>query len=411
MKILHVASEYPPQEVFGLGRYVSELSRELVLQGHDVHVLTNSMGEGVQDFMNDGVAVHRVDYPPPPKPPGNLAPALAFNVHLLQRALSLGMEGLGHPDVIVSHDWLTSVAAHRMAQLWRCPHVWTVHDTHRGKLFNVLQHPTDQMTVALERWSATHADMVLVNSSSVAAEVIAEGGDPKRIRIVPCGIDPDRYTSQLSPARRAAFRLSLCAPDHLLITYAGRLDLEKGIDTLINSLSGLRVRHPHVSLVMAGKGVLQETIQAHVRELDLEDCVSLIGYLQGDVLRAFYAASDIHVCPSSYEPFGLVAVEAMAAGVPVIVSNVGGLADIVATEAIGLRVAPKDVSGWMTALDRLCADAPLRQSLGRAGQAHVRAQYAWTSIAMRAVAAYAEADADLAGSQDLVDLLAQTVAS
>src|SRR5258708_1419911 len=113
MRILHVSSEHPPQKVFGLGRYVCDLSRELVCQGHEVHVLTNSVGSDVQDVEDRGVRIHRVDYPPPPKPPGTLSSVLAFNLHLQQRAHSLGKDRLGNPEVVVSHDWLTAGAGDR----------------------------------------------------------------------------------------------------------------------------------------------------------------------------------------------------------------------------------------------------------------------------------------------------------
>src|SRR4051812_47129400 len=127
MRILHLSSEYPPQQVFGLGRYVQGLSRALAGAGHVVHVITNSVGGGEQDVRMDGVGVHRVDFPPPPKPPTDIAPVMAFNAFLLRRAYALGKPALGDPEVIVSHDWLTALAGSRLAAAWGIPHVWTVH--------------------------------------------------------------------------------------------------------------------------------------------------------------------------------------------------------------------------------------------------------------------------------------------
>lgn len=141
MRILHVCSEYPPQKVFGLGRYVSDLSRELASQGHEVAVLTNSLGGVDRDLVDQSVQVHRVEFPPPPMPPTPGAPVMAFNVHLQQRARALGREGLGDPEVVVSHDWLTAVAGHRIARRLDLPHVWTVHDTVHGKRFGKIESP------------------------------------------------------------------------------------------------------------------------------------------------------------------------------------------------------------------------------------------------------------------------------
>jgi glycosyltransferase involved in cell wall biosynthesis len=117
MRILHVASEHPPQEVYGLGRYVCDLSRELAAQGHSVHVLTNSISGRDQDVVDHGVALHRVDFPPPPKPSGEHAPALAFNLHLQQRATALGRMGLGDPEIVISHVVLSTNLSSRPLEI------------------------------------------------------------------------------------------------------------------------------------------------------------------------------------------------------------------------------------------------------------------------------------------------------
>jgi glycogen synthase len=154
VRILHISSEYPPQKVFGLGRYVSDLVRELTAQGHETHVLTNSLGQPAQDVTDHGVHVHRVDAPPPPMPPTPGAPVMAFNVHLQQRARSLGRKGLGEPEVVVSHDWLTALAGHRIARRLELPHVWTAHDTVFGKRFGIVKEVEDRIAFAVERWAA-----------------------------------------------------------------------------------------------------------------------------------------------------------------------------------------------------------------------------------------------------------------
>jgi 1,4-alpha-glucan branching enzyme len=389
MRILHVASEYPPQQVFGLGRYVHELALESARQGHVVHVLTNSMGEGTADTVDEGVAVHRVHFPPPPKPPGDTAPALAFNVHLLQRAHALGTVGLGQPEIVVSHDWLTAIAGERLARRLHIPHAWTVHDTVRGKLGARPPESTDVVSAGIERWAAQQADLILVNSSAVRNEVMLDGAEAEHIRILPCGIDCDRFASRQRPERLAHFRTLFAAPNEILITYVGRLDLEKGIDTLINACARLQQERLPFRLAIAGKGVLAETIQEHVAALGLQDRVRLWGYLSGEVLKAFYAISDLHVCPSHYEPFGLVALEAMAAAKPVVVSATGGLLDIVTTDAVGRTVPPRDITALAHGLAELVRDSQLRQSLGQAALAHARERFSWRRIAEQACDAYA----------------------
>jgi glycosyltransferase involved in cell wall biosynthesis len=392
MRILHLASEYPPQHVFGLGRYVCDLSRELARQGHAVHVLTNSIGESVMDTVDHGVHVHRVLYPPPPKPPGMVAPPMAFNLHLQQRAYVLGREKCGNPEVVVSHDWLTAAASRHISRRWHIPHVWTVHDTVLGKTFGRLETSTDIMISALERWAADQADLVIVNSQLIGAEVQdGYGGEKGKTRLVHCGVDPDAWKSDQHRDRLSAFRLVLALPNELLFTYVGRLDAEKGIDTLINAFSLVLQSGVKARLAIAGSGFLEDTIRSHIAQLNIGHAVHLYGYLKGETLKALYSTSDLHICPSHYEPFGLVAVEAMAAGVPIIVSRTGGLAEIVSNNKVGRAVEPDNVEALAQAMRELAADAGIRKRLGAAGEKHVRRNFSWSQIAKKAVTCYQSA--------------------
>lgn len=386
MHILHVASEYPPQKVFGLGRYVSDFSRELAAQGHSVHVLTNSVGGVDRDVVDGGVHVHRVEFPPPPMPPTPAAPVMAYNVHLQQRAYALGRAGLGDPEVVVSHDWLTAIAGHRIARRLGLPHVWTVHDTVYGKRFGRLDGVEDKISHAIERWATREADLLLVNSTAIGDEMVKvydAGRD--RIELLYPGIEPESCLSRQGTERLEAFRGVFADPDQLLVTFTGRLDLEKGIDTLLNGFALLKARRPNVRLGIAGRGVLRPTIEDHIKRLRLERDVLLCGYLEGQVLRSFYTVSDIQVCPSHYEPFGLVALEAMAVGTPVVVSDTGGLRDIVSSPKVGRRVPPRDPGALADTLFELSGNDILRKKLGEAGKRHALTTFAWSVLTAKAI--------------------------
>ncbi len=389
MRILHISSEYPPQQIFGLGRYVSDLSREQVAQGHEVAVLTNSLGGVDRDLVDRGVHVHRVEYPPPPMPPTPAAPVTAFNVHLQQRAWSLGRKGLGDPEVVVSHDWLTALAGHHIAGRLGLPHLWTVHDLVHGKRFGTVTQLDDRIAHSIERWATRKADLILVNSGAIGDEIAKVHGAAKdRVELLHPGIDLTACETSQDESRLRMFRSCFAKPDESLVTFTGRLDLEKGIDTLVNGFSMLRRRLPNVRLAIAGRGALQTTIEEHIRKLDLGGAVTLCGYLEGQVLRSFYSISDVHVCPSHYEPFGLVALEAMAVGTPVIVSDTGGLRDIVSTSKVGRRFPVRDSEALGDSLFELLNNPTLRRRLGRAGRDHVRGKFAWPSLAQKAVGIY-----------------------
>lgn len=387
MRILHLASEYPPQKVYGLGRYVCDLSRELAAQGHEVHVLTNSIGGADQDVTDRGVRLHRIDHPMPPKPAGTIAPVLVFNLCLQRRSQALGLAELGDPEVIVSHDYLTAPAGHRIAHRWGLPHIWTVHDCIDGKRFGKVKTPDDLAVREIERWAARAADAVLVNSSALKREIATGLGAQAKTEILPGGVDPARFTGFQSDANLAAFRGCLAAPDEILLTYVGRLDQEKGIDTLINAFAKALRAHGKMKLAIAGRGDLQPLIENHIRQLQLENSVRLLGYLQGEVLKSVYRVSDIHLCPSRYEPFGLVALEAMAAGAPIIAGDTGGLADIVEDGKSGLRFRPEDVGALANSILSLAHDKTLRRRLAEGAQNRAE-KFAWPRIAKQAATLY-----------------------
>ena len=278
MRILHLASEHPPQTVFGLGRYVCDMARELAAQRNEVHVLTNSICGKDQDVVDHGVNLHRIDFPPPPKPPGSIPPACAFNLQLQQRAARLGYSGLGAPEVVVSHDWLTALAGHHLARRFGVPHVWTVHDTVFGKRAGELASSEDRQVFELERWAAHTADLILVNSTAIREEIsVTYAADLAKVRLVHCGIDPSMFKSRQAASRLTAFRQVFAAPDEMLVTYVGRLDLEKGIDVLVNAFAALHRKMPNARLAIIGTGQLVETIRSHVQALELTGAVNLYG--------------------------------------------------------------------------------------------------------------------------------------
>jgi glycosyltransferase involved in cell wall biosynthesis len=176
-----------------------------------------------------------------------------------------------------------------------------------------------------------------------------------------------------------------------LVTFTGRLDLEKGVDTLINAFALLKSRLPRIRLAIAGRGVLRPTIEGHLQKLKLDREVTLCGYLEGQVLRSFYKVSDIQVCPSHYEPFGLVALEAMAVGTAVVVSDTGGLRDIVSSGKVGRRFSARNPGELADTLFELANSPGLRRQIGEAGRKHALQHFAWSVLAKRAIVLFGHA--------------------
>jgi glycosyltransferase involved in cell wall biosynthesis len=206
------------------------------------------------------------------------------------------------------------------------------------------------------------------------------------INIIPCGTDINRFGA----IDKAKARESLgFERDAKIVFYVGRFDKRKGIETLVRAVNSSIFRDdPNLKLVIGGgsrpgqsDGIERERIEAIVQELGLSDRTIFPGRIGDDLLSLYYAAADVCVVPSHYEPFGLVAIEAMASYTPVVASDVGGLQFTVVSEETGLLAPPKDVEGFAKAIDRLLSDEQWRNYLASNARKRVESKFSWQGVA------------------------------
>lgn len=390
MKIMHLSSEYPPIQVFGLGRAVCDLAVAQAGLGHEVHVVTNSLGGRDVDTVVDGVQVHRIAFPPPPKPPDDTTAVIQFNVLLMQKVTDLLGAGLA-PEVVHVHDWLTVLAGRAALHLHPSARfAVTIHDTAHGKHFGQLT-PPNQYAAFLERYVGAEAGLVICCSEHVRQELLQEYHvPPAKIAIIPCGVASRRF--QIDADLRAFSQL-FAAPSDRLMLYVGRLDTEKGLPHLLEALAQVLLVIPQARLVIAGKGALHQSLLERARELQIADRVSFAGYLHDEPLAALYQCAEVLVVPSLYEPFGIVALEGMACGKPVVASDVGGLSEIVVEGQTGLKVPAASAAALASAILKLLHDRDLAESLGTAGRQRAEEIYNWPRVAQQTLQVYAQAPA------------------
>lgn len=387
MTILHLASEYPPQPVFGLGRFVRDLAEEQAKQGHAVTVITNSFGGEEPSVLRNGVRVLRTFYPPPPQPPTSAGCLIIFNILLLRRICELGFEQIDTIDVVCSHDWLTAPAAQAVRDAFGIRHICTFHDVIWGKRLEQLSTAYDQFAARAEAWVVNKACLLIANSTATKNELVRRyRADPQNITVVPCALAPHTFSVTHDTGRLKAFRAAFLDENELLILYVGRLDPEKGVSVLLDALT--RTSLPAFKLLIAGQGALQESLNQRVTAGKLEDKVVFLGYVENPVLANLYACADILACPSLYEPFGMVALEGMLQGVPVIASNVGGLADLVQNDRCGLLVPPNDPNALASALDSLARNPEKRKAMGHEARRFVLANHTWPKACAATMAVY-----------------------
>ena len=384
MRVLMLASEYPPAKVYGLGRAVHDLSRALAARGTEVHVLSNSIGGRDQEVVMEGVAVHRINFPSPPEPPDPTSCVVQFNVCLIERAHQLLPE-MGAIDIVHAHDWLVALAAESIARRLQLPLVTTIHDTAIGKNFGRLDQ-RQQYVALTERWLVATSQRIVACSQFVKGELIDHyAADESRLEVIPCGVDTALYQT---PVNLPAFRSVFARPQEKLVLYVGRLDREKGVDVLIRAFDKLTPREAVLRLVLVGEGQAKPGLQELVGSLGLADVVTFLGYVALPALGAIYQSAELVVVPSLYEPFGLVALEAMAAARPVIASDAGGLAEIVTDEQTGLRVWAGDVDAVASAVTRLLEDREFASQLARRGQQWASTEFSWDRVAELTQACY-----------------------
>jgi glycogen(starch) synthase len=386
LRILMLSWEYPPVMVGGLGRHVHALATSLVAAGHEVTVVTRHSPEAPLEELRDGVRIVRAPEDPPTFPlatPSLLAWTMAFN-HSLTRA-ALHATATETYDVIHAHDWLVTHTAVTMRDHLGIPLVATIHATEAGRHQGWLPEEMNKTIHTVEWWLAHESSRLIACSAYMRWEVgRLLDLSTEQIDVIPNGVFPSTWQA---PAGAVAVARARFAGQGPLVGFAGRLVYEKGVQHIVHALPELRSRHPELRLVIAGDGPYKPELQAEIERLRLDHVVSFAGFV-GDDLPATLAATDTVVVPSIYEPFGMVALEAAAAGAPLAVAATGGLAEIVEPGVTGMTFPAKDPEALAAAVAHLLGDQGQARKMADSAREMVVSRYGWASIARKTSATY-----------------------
>ena len=391
-RVLILSWEYPPIVAGGLARHVRKLSENLVNEGVEVHVLTRGGRETPVEEVMRGVHVHRV---PETTLPKDLDAFLAWVDRMNADMVRRGHELLDGVDLVHGHDWLVAEAAEALARRAGVPYLTTIHATEYGRHQGwVDKHPQSHIH-GVERWMARTADHVITCSHYMRGHVAdIYGLDEERVSVIPNGIDPEdlRPVGDLDD-----LRAQFAAPDEKLVLLVGRLVYEKGFQDALDALPGLIRRLGNVRFLVAGSGTHEAELKRQAERLGIMEHGTFLGWIGDDVLHSLYRIADLTVVPSIYEPFGLVALEAMASGCPCIVADTGGLREVVPNREVGLRFRAESPRSLAHYVARVLTDDDLRDRLVTEASEHVLA-FDWAEIAVETAALYAE----LAGARERV---------
>jgi glycogen(starch) synthase len=386
MRVLLISWEYPPVIEGGLGRHVRKLSEQLARDGVEVHVLTRGGGRLPAEADQHGVIVHRVRERPFPKDAGAFVrwvEAMNAHMHTLAAELCDRLEF----DLVHSHDWLVAGAARLAAREIDRPWLVTVHATEYGRHQGWVQNHPQSHIHAAERAMVRSADHVITCSRYMRVHVAnVFGVPPSKITAIPNGVDP----SDLEPIEPdlPALRARYAAPDQLLVLLVGRLVYEKGFHLALDALAPILRGRVGVRFVVAGTGTAEAELKRQAKQLGLAGHGVFLGWIGDDMLHSLYRVSDLCIVPSIYEPFGLVALEAMASGCLCVVADTGGLREVVPVDGtVGLRFPSQDATALRGVLERVLTNDAERAQLIAEAREHVLG-FDWAEVARRTAEVY-----------------------
>ena len=375
MKILMLTWEYPPRIVGGIARVVHDLSHKLVKDGNEVTVVTYQEGEA-PEFENDkGVKVYRVqNYM---IHPNNFTDwIMQLNFSLTAKATQIINEQ-GAFDCIHAHDWLVAYSAKTLKDAFQIPIVSTIHATESGRNSGI--HDDVQRYINDTEWLLTYESTeVIVNSNYMKCELQRLFGLPfEKINVIPNGINLNNFSGI---DKDYDFRRKYAMDNEKIILYIGRLVHEKGIQHLISAMPKIINGYNDTKLIIGGKGGMYDELKEQAKALGIEDKVYFTGYLSSKEVQKMYKCADIAVFPSTYEPFGIVALEAMLAGVPTVVSDIGGLNEIVEHGVNGMKSYAGNCNSIADSVLNLLYNHQLCDNITKNAKNKVKQEFNWNKI-------------------------------
>jgi glycogen synthase len=379
--VLMLTWEYPPHIIGGLSRHVQALSAELAKSHHEIHVLTAGP-LGTESYEKiDRVHIHRVS-PLNAEDPDFLAWIGGLNLAAVNYALTL----TDHIDFdfIHNHDWMTGAAAEFLSNTLEIPLISTIHGTEFGRnegIFTDLQ----QFIFDKERELARASAQVIVCSEYMKNEVMGLFGiSGSKIVVISNGSLTESSPSKTIQANEAFPFLK----EKKVIFSIGRIVKEKGFGTLIKAAAILKESFPDLCFVIAGNGPLLENCRQLTQQLGLTDYVYFLGFVQEGVRNSLLERADIAVFASTYEPFGLAAAEALAAGVPTIIAETGGMKGLAEHLKTGFVIKPGNEGSLAEMIAFILKNEMLAKQIAEKGRKSVTSKFSWEENAKSTARTY-----------------------
>lgn len=388
MRVMMLSWEYPPRIVGGISPHVFELSQELIKKGVEIHVITKSTPLAPDEEIEpSGVHVHRVHLAETPND-------FIHEIQLLNQATERRVRKLledwrpgGQPTMFHAHDWLSLDAARTLKYEYKLPIIATLHATEWGRHGGIFSD-TSRYIAEQEFWLTYEAWRLIVCSEFMRGEAVRLFNCPAdKIDVVFNGVNAEKFQFDWEESERQQLRQKYAKPDEQIVIYVGRFVREKGIQVLLNAAHMVLAEKPNTKFLIVGGGQ-RERFEKFVDWAGLQDHVIFAGFRANRALHELYRCADVAVFPSLYEPFGIVALEGMAAGVPVVSSDAGGLKEIVIHGETGLTSYANDPSSLAWAIREALNNPEKTRSMADNAMKRLGEDFDWSLLADQTAAIY-----------------------
>ncbi len=377
--------EYPPRIIGGISPHVHYLSKSLAKNGAKVYVITCDFPGAPQHEIVDGVEVFRIDSYKNPSPDFATWVYL-MNVNMQKEAAALINSLGGKVDVFHAHDWLVADAGIGLKHVFRKPLLTTMHSTEIGRR-NGIHFDYERMIHETEAWLTYEAWKVICCSDYMVSHVRWAFGLPgDKLVMVPNGVNVEVY-AKAERDDLSQFRSKFALPEEKIVLFVGRLVHEKGVHVLVNAVPKI-VGKANAKFIIVGNGYMKEQLSSLVKNIGLAHKVMFTGFVDDETLRKLQKCADVSVVPSLFEPFGIVALEAMAAKSPVVVSDTGGLSEIVEHDVTGVKVYADNPDSLAWGITKVLQDESYANWIKANAYKRVQEKYDWDKIAQQTKAIY-----------------------
>jgi len=378
--------EFPPRIVGGISSHVNDLSLALTRKGITVHVVTCDFPGAPEYEQIHGVHVYRFNSKIPSH--SFLSWIFSMNQNMAEKAIDVINSYNENIDLIHAHDWLVANAATKVKNAYGKPLVSTIHATEIGRRQGI--HTDYQRTInEVERHMISQSSKVICCSNYMARQIFETFNvQREKLYVIPNGVDASKFDIKID---YQGVRRRYVKPNEKMVVYVGRLVHEKGVHVLIGAVPKVLSALPNVSFVIVGEGGMQDYLSKEAWDFGVAHRVFFTGFVDGKTLVSLYKASDAAVFPSLYEPFGITALEAMAAKTPVVVSDTGGLAEIVEHDKTGVKVYPNNSDSLAWGILNVLQNNSFANTIRENAYQKVVKDYDWNKIADKTIEVYRQA--------------------